>query len=252
MCIILFAFNYHPEFKLILAANRDEFYNRPTGYLALQPDNQTYCGKDLKEGGTWFGVRKNGNLSAVTNYRSTAKMKDDVISRGLIVADSLKADQNDLQGYISELSYKREQSNGYNLVFGNVDSLHYYSNTVNKHIKINPGIHGLSNAFFNTNWPKIKRGKNQLEEILSEDFDADMIFQLLMDRELADDKDLPDTGVKRDIEKILSPIFINSEEYGTRSSTVLLIGKDSKVYLEERSYNNKAEIINEVNFTFWI
>ncbi len=243
MCLILFAFKAHPGYKLILAANRDEFYNRPTapaGWWEDHPD--LLAGKDLKAGGTWLGITKKGRIAAVTNYRGKGIQKQEALSRGTLVRDYLISEVPGA-AYSGELIKMSPRYNGFNLIFGDVDNLYYYSSMKNQVMQVQPGIHGLSNAFLDTPWVKVVKGKQALEEEVLKPGDISMaaVFDLLKDTDTAPDDQLPDTGIGTAYERLLSPLFIRAEGYGTRSSTLLLVDQDNQVRFIEKSFIPRAE-----------
>lgn len=240
MCLILFAHKVHPNYKLVVAANRDEFYQRPTKPADYWEENQNIlAGKDLEAGGTWLGVTKKGRISLLTNYRDLKNIKSDAPSRGHLVSDFLSSDI-DAGQYLNDLAGKGDLYNGFNIICGDWDNLHYYGNYQKGVHKIAPGVHGLSNALLDTQWPKVVKGTEGLGKVMhSKDIDPDQLFELLYDDQTAVDEQLPDTGVGYDREKMLSPLFIKSEQYGSRCSTVLLVDQNDKVTFVERTYNVK-------------
>ncbi len=237
MCLILFAFQTHPVYKLIVAANRDEFYQRPTAPVHFWEDHpEILAGRDLEKMGTWMGINRSGRFAALTNYRNPNETTVGKRSRGEIVAGALKH-RGDMQDYIEHLTENDHLYPGYNLLAGDADELFYYSNIEQERKKLEPGIYGVSNHLLNTNWPKVEIGTRGLAEILNEKT-AELVpslFSLLYQTESASDERLPKTGVSLEWERILSPIFIKSENYGTRSSTVLLL-EDKKIHLFERVF----------------
>jgi len=242
MCLILFSYKNHSKYKLILAANRDEFYARPTKPLSEWNDNiRIYAGKDLKSGGTWMGVTDTGRFAALTNYRTPAEMRENAPTRGLLVSNFLESNDSPLD-YLIKTSIYASDYNGFNLLVGDKNDLYHYSN-ISKHFeKISPGIHGVSNHLLNTPWPKVEKGKTELEKIISsnDEIAIDKIFELLSDKTKPADNQLPDTGVGIELERMLSSIFIESETYGTRASSILLIDRDNKITFIEKSYIRNA------------
>ncbi len=243
MCIIFFAYEKHPQYKLILAANRDEFYRRPTapaGFWKDAPD--VLAGRDLEKMGTWMGINKNGRFGAVTNYRDLSLIKENSLSRGNLVKNYITSDES-IEEYINKIKAEKDLYNPFNLLIGDVSELYYYSNIEDKVKRLNPGVYGLSNHLLNTLWPKVKRAKEKLEETIyhGEALDIERLFDILFDKWTPKDKDLPDTGVSLEWERTLSPIFIESSDYGTRASTVLLIDKDNHVTFIEKSLINTTK-----------
>ncbi|KON86333.1 hypothetical protein AF332_05535 [Sporosarcina globispora] len=234
MCLILFAYKVHPAYKLIVAANRDEFYERPTAPAHFWEDHPAIlAGRDLSKMGTWMGVTKNGRFAALTNYRDPSEVAEGKRSRGDLVADFLKG--SDLPAdFMIMASENRSSYPGYNLLAGNLDELYYYSNVEDRIEQLQPGVYGVSNHVLNTAWPKVKKGKKGLLKLIenaSGNLTEDL-FTLLQNADPAPDDMLPKTGVSLEWERILSPLFIKSEGYGTRSSTVMLMSEYEIFYRE--------------------
>lgn len=248
MCLIAFAYKDHHRYDLIFAANRDEFYGRPTKAAAFWKEYpEILAGRDLEAGGTWMGVTKNGSLAAITNYRDPSIRKEDSPSRGHLVLDYLK-DPKKPEQYLDEVDQKADMYNGFSIFAGSVGGLMFYSNQQRSKISVKPGIHGLSNHLLDTPWPKVVRAKEQLQNIISEgNFSEEDVFSLLQDETRPADHRLPDTGIPKEIEKQVSPIFIRGEEYGTRSSTLLLIDKSGEVAFTEQRYAPGTKQVEEVN-----
>ncbi len=168
MCLLIFALNYHPDYKLVLLANRDEFYARPTA-KAHEWDcaGKVIAGKDLQAGGTWLGIDKKGRFSAITNYRDPKNIKTEAPSRGELVQNYLLS-QTDPLKYMFQVQFKAQNFNGFNLLVGNREDIFYYSNYAKSIQKIGDGIHGLSNHLLNTYWYKVGLGKEKLENYLNQ------------------------------------------------------------------------------------
>lgn len=254
MCLILVAHRAVPGQVLVLAANRDEFFARPTGpadYWKNAP--YVLAGRDLEKGGTWMGVTRDGRWAAVTNYRDGGRSVTGSRSRGELVARYL------LQGssaatYAASVANEGAEYNGFNLLVGDSEAAHYVSNRGAVPRALEPGIYGLSNHLLDTPWPKVERGKRQLEALLDGDpgDPAEPLLALLADRRTAAEEALPETGVSRDWEKLLSAAFIRAPGYGTRASSVLLIGQDGEVSLRERSFGPSAELLEDRRFHFTV
>lgn len=248
MCLCLFAINQHDEYPFILLANRDEFRKRPAAKAGFWEDHpHVLAGRDLQQMGTWLGVNKAGNIAFLTNYRDPKFFNRPGPSRGALVADFLKGTQ-DSKLYLESIK-EPEEYNGFNLVTGTANNLHYFSNVENEIKPIEAGIHGLSNAFLNTSWPKVDEGKSQLQAaIKANDLENGGLFSILRDDHIADSNILPDTGVGEELEKMLSPRFINTEEYGTVCSTVIKMNRNGMIHFEERSFDLYGQEIGQVNF----
>jgi uncharacterized protein with NRDE domain len=239
---------------LVLAANRDEFYDRPTkpaSFWEEKPD--LLAGRDLKAGGTWLGITRKGRIAAITNYRQPQVEKEQAPSRGNLVSDFLKGD-DDVDVYLAYLTKNGSKYNGHNLIFGYENQLCWYSNRGGHNHNLSPGLYGLSNHLLDTPWPKVVRVKEAMERLLSERvvIDPEEIFSILRDRRLADDTSLPDTGIGFERERVLSPIFIISPGYGTRSSTIISIDQEDNVIFAERTYNEDPDHATTVTYEFRI
>ena len=251
MCLIAFAYNVHPSYRLILAANRDEFYERPSSSADFWKDNpDVLAGRDLKNGGTWLGITRDGKFAAVTNYRDPSTLKSGAPSRGKIVSDYLIGNHN-VENYLNIVSSKVFQYNSFNLLLGDDNGLFVFSSRGEQQ-KLKPGIYGLSNHLLNTPWPKVVRSRRMLKAALEkkgDDLEA-KLFDLLADRRVPPDDKLPSTGIGLEWERLLSSIFIESPIYGTRSSTVLLIGKNRRVRFVEKVFDGQKEPWIASRFSF--
>ncbi len=252
MCLIVFANNVHKHYKLIFAANRDEFYNRPSEQAEFWNDfPDLLAGKDLQAGGTWMGITRQGKFAAITNFRDLKNHKNDAPSRGNLTLDFLANDIHP-EDYYNSLKPQLKNFNGFNLILGTVDALYYFSNKTEYLKKLEPAIHGISNALLDTSWPKVEKSKNHLQRLVQRDeIHPWEVLDILKDSTLAKDKELPDTGVGLELERVLSPVFIKSEKYGTRCSSVVMVDKDNNVkFLEKFYFNNSGHFSNrEFKFT---
>lgn len=250
MCLITFAYKVSPEYPLILLANRDEFYDRPTKkahYWQDKGQTEILAGRDLKAGGTWMGVGKNGKWAAVTNHRDIENIKKDAPTRGDLVPQFLTSNLSGKE-YLAELKQDASKYNGFNLLVGDATGIFHYANISDKITELQPGIHGLSNALLNTPWPKLNRAKDNLENKVQEnDLSKEELFKILNDKTKAQESQLPDTGLSTAFEKEVSSIFIDTEGYGTRCSTLLLKDQKGKMKFVERRFNNGG-VVGEDEF----
>jgi uncharacterized protein with NRDE domain len=254
MCLILFAHRHHPQYSLVLAANRDEYFDRPTAPAHFWKDApHLLAGRDLREGGTWLGITRSGRVAAVTNYRDPASVKSGAPSRGKLVLDFLLG-EGDPREYLKRLQGTAAAYNGFNLVLGDMQGLHWYSNHGGEIRTLGPGLYGLSNHLLDTPWPKVAEGKKALGGLLSQQLRPapEALFEILSDRTRPGDEELPDTGVGLEWERVLSSRFILSPVYGTRSSTVLLVDAGARVTLLERTFNSDPDHASTVCFEFRI
>lgn len=240
MCLIAFAYDAHPDYRLVLAANRDEFYERPTAPLAYWEDHPNLlAGRDLLQQGTWMGITTGGRIAAITNYRDPHNIKSCAPSRGHLVSNFLLGHMPP-DRYLESISSSAKLYNGFNLIVGDRSHLFYFSNYAERMRKIEAGIHGLSNHLLDTPWPKVLRCKDRLGNLLKTDdsISEDRIWELLKDQTPAAKKSLPDTGVDPAWERALSPIFIASPGYGTRSSSIITIDRRGTINITEITWQN--------------
>jgi uncharacterized protein with NRDE domain len=238
MCLIFISIKSHPTYKLVIAANRDEFYNRKTAPAAYWEDHpEILGGRDLEAFGTWLGMTRHGKISMITNYRDPKNIDPHAPSRGKLVSDYLLNDISPDQ-YLIDLEPEAKKYNGFNLITGTTDELWYFSNYRKGIERLDSGLYGLSNRLLDTPWPKVERGKVKMNSILqSKKIEPDHLFELLYDVETATDDELPDTGIGLERERALSSMFIKSTGYGTRCSTVILVDHENNVSFSERVYD---------------
>jgi len=250
MCLIVFALRPNHRLPLVVAANRDEFYSRETLPLAPWADAPwIFGGRDLQAGGTWLGVTQDGRFAALTNIREKNRSQLGKRSRGELVADFLRGRQSPAD-YLAEVARHLDDYAGFNLLLGNLHELYYLNSRERQPQKLPAGIYGLSNAALDTPWPKLERCRADLAEALDEhEPQTDALFALLADRQQAADKELPDTGLTLDFERLLSSPFIASRDYGTRASTVLLRHADGSMWLGERRFGANGIYLGESSFT---
>ena len=254
MCLILTALDSHRNYPLVIAANRDEFYDRPTAPAAFWGDRPWMLGgRDLTAGGTWLGIDRRGRFAAVTNYRQGERETAAPRSRGLLVSDFLAAGI-DAGTYVTQVERESALYNGFNLLVGDARELRYFSNREGRARVLGTGIYGLSNHLLDTDWPKVTSSKSALRALLS-DAGAELVpslFALLADRRQAVDESLPQTGIGLQWERLLSSAFISSQEYGTRSSTVVLVGRDGGILFVERRFGPGGVPAGEARYEFQV
>ncbi|MCB1917119.1 MAG: NRDE family protein [Rhodocyclaceae bacterium] len=238
MCLIAFAWQCHPLFPLVVAANRDEFFDRPA--LPAQwwrhGDIDLFAGRDLKAGGTWLGVGANRRFAALTNVRNPAALMPDAPSRGTLVPEFI-AGNTRVDDALAQLGDSAEPYNGFNLLLYDGERLGLFESPRRQGRIIEPGVHALSNADLDAPWPKQQRAAAGLARALDQLPSAQPLVELMRDDRPAPDLALPTTGVPRDWERALSSLFIRAPGYGTRCTTTLLFGRDGSVQFEERSWN---------------
>jgi uncharacterized protein with NRDE domain len=253
MCLILFALQAHADFPLVVAANRDEAYARPTAPAAFWQDHpDVYGGRDLEMGGAWMGLTRHGRFAAVTNYRDGMPKGTAPRSRGELVGGFLTGTQA-AQPFLQTIATRKSEYAGFGVLAGDLHALWFLSNYGNGVAPITPGIHGLSNHLLDTPWPKVATGKRELASLVKGDARAlpDKLFDMLADRSVAAPEDLPDTGVGKLREKELGPKFIAVDDrYGTRASTVIIVNRSGDVNYIERSFGARGRYLDEVAVRF--
>lgn len=250
MCLLSFAIDGHSRYRLVLAANRDENFVRPTAPARFWDDApQLLGGRDLEAGGTWLGVTRNGRLAALTNYYGPEEYAPHKLSRGWLVTDFLNGNLSP-DGYLDHLQQTGGSHNGFGLVFGDTSGLNYYTNRGPSISGLSSKVHGLSNHLLDTNWPKVVNIKAGLQRAVANNdiINPDDLFNLLSDRTRYADQLLPDTGVGIERERTLSSIFVVREEFGTRCSTVILIDRANRMTFLERSFDAHQNITGTVEF----
>lgn len=238
MCLIVLAVDVHPDFPLVVVANRDEFYARPSAPLhAWGEPMGVWAGKDMSHGGTWAAWSRDGRFAALTNIRRPDALQPGSRSRGELPLRYLQQGVSN-EDFFQELAESRNSYAPFNLICGQWDALYHLSSDAMEPQPLQSGLHGLSNATLNTPWPKVTASRDSLQAYLGEVErpEPDALFDCLKAREVFPDSELPDTGVGLEWERTLSPQFIVSEAYGTRSTMVVMMDRTGSVTLSERNY----------------
>jgi uncharacterized protein with NRDE domain len=253
MCLLLISYNTHPGYPLIVAANRDEFYHRPAEKAHFWKDYPgVLAGRDSEAGGTWLGITRSGRFAAITNYRDMNSIKEYAPSRGLLTLNFLTSEILPVK-YGYSLSEKSDEYNGYNLLFSDMETLYYFSNRTKNLRQLPAGVYGLSNHLLDTPWPKVVKSKEAfLKTVSDQTILPESIFDILSDDRQAPDDQLPDTGLSIELERAVSPVFIKSDRYGTRSSTVLIRNSNNEVLFIEKSLDIKRGEWDESRYVFKI
>ena len=251
MCLALFALDAHPAYALVIAANRDEHFARPAAPAAWWKEGWV-AGRDLEAGGTWLALTRAGRFALVTNVREPGLRDTSAPSRGALVTRAV-ADATPPAQSVAKIVAATSAYNGYNLVAGDPSSVAWGSNRRSGVRALGAGIHGISNAALDAPWPKVVRSKETLDAWCREaERDIEALFAGLADRTLATDAELPATGVTLEWERRLSAPFIVAPDvgYGTRCSTVILIGRDGRARFVERTFDPAGNRIGDVDLRF--
>jgi len=240
MCLLVLAWMSHPRYRLVVAANRDEFHDRPAAPLAWWNDGTPMlAGRDLAAGGTWLGITRAGRFGAVTNFRDLKHAPaPDAPSRGSVVPGFLAGDAEP-GDFFAHLRGSAARYAGFNALAAGARSLFYFSNGDDTPAReLEPGIYGLSNHRLDSPWPKLLKTRARLAaEIDGDEPDVAALFELLADRAPADEGTQPDSGLPPEMQRALSSPFVLHPRYGTRCSTVLLAGHDGVTVVAERRFD---------------
>ena len=236
MCLIALHWQPRAPVPLIIAANRDEFYARPTQALHRWADQPIVAGKDLQANGTWLGVSLSGRVAALTNYRDPSQNHLGTPSRGDITTAFLTGSDTSEQ-YLQALAARADTYNPFNLLVFDGRSLMGFESRHRRAFKLPEGVSVVSNADFNVPWPKVARLRDGFTQTLKPSGpDSNALLALLSDHRTAAVEDLPQTGIPLEWEKALSAEFIQTPDYGTRASSVVLVGRNRADFVE-RSFD---------------
>lgn len=238
MCLILVAWRVHPDYPLVVAANRDEFFARPAAEAAWWKDaKDVFAGRDLEAGGTWLGLARDGRFAGLTNFRDPPRNRNDAPSRGALVADFLTGGESTAAA-LARLQTQGPRYNAFNLFVSDGNSLGIYESASGSARILEPGIYALSNHLLDTPWPKVTAGKSRLARALRALPDDTPLRELLRDDRPAPDAALPRTGVSLAWERMLSSAFIRAPGYGTRCSTVITRDRHGWMHVTESTWND--------------
>lgn len=249
MCLLVFAWKTVPGHPLIFAGNRDERHARASQAAGFWPDVPAIlAGRDLEAGGTWLGVTQGGRFAVVTNYREGPNPHSGPRSRGRLTTEFLRGGLPAPE-YLQHVTRVAHDYAAFSLIVGDADDLWYFSNRNGaKPRAIAPGIHGLSNHMLDTPWPKVTRSKARLGALLEQGRASDdALLALLADRTPAPVNELPDTGIGREREQAISPVFVLNPEYGSRCSSVIFLAPQ-RIQFTERRFNSWGEALETRSF----
>ena len=264
MCLLVLAWQAHPRYRLVVAANRDEFHERPTAALAKWPaPAEILAGRDLRANGTWLGLDHRRYFGVITNFRELQRPRSEAPSRGALIPRYLtdgspEAPWASAASFLNRLELEASGYSAFNLLLSDGDSLWYASNRAQPFAReLPPGVYGLSNQFLDTPWPKLRRVRRRFDAWLVHsrglsgpaNASATGLFDLLDDRATATaDEELPQTGITPEWERVLSAPFVLHPDYGTRCSTVLLLEPSGAGYLAERRFDSGGARTGETEF----
>jgi uncharacterized protein with NRDE domain len=252
MCLLVLAWHAHPRYHLVVAANRDEFHERPAAPLAKWgPVDDILAGRDLRAQGTWLGLNRQRRFGVITNFRDLQRPRPDAPTRGALIPDYLRG-MSGAEDFLAGLEPQAPRYSGFNLLLTDRDSLWYASNRAEEFARrLSPGVYGLSNEFLDTPWPKLRRVRRRFDAWLGDPGNgtAANLFALLDDRATATaDEELPRTGISEEWERVLSAPFVLNPDYGTRASTILLLEPSGAGLLAERRFDPQGTLLGETQF----
>jgi uncharacterized protein with NRDE domain len=256
MCLLVMAWRAHPHYRLIVAANRDEFHARPTAALAVWQDApDILAGRDLSAQGTWLAVDRQRRLGIITNFRDVQARRPEAPSRGGLIPDWLLHNAKPA-AFLGQLEPKAQRYVGFNLLLNDADSLWYASNRAPRFAAtLQPGIYGLSNLLLDTPWPKLTRVREKfaqwLETAATSNAPAppaarERLFDMLADRT----RSLPESPagarpVPPEWVEVLSSPFVVHPVFGTRCTTVVMIGNDGSLCIQERRFGPDGAVTGQ-------
>lgn len=252
MCLILVAWNAHPDYPLVVAANRDEFLARPAApahWWTDAPD--LLAGRDLEAGGTWMGVSRSGRFAALTNYRDPTRHLPGAPSRGALVRDCLTASTATI-ATLDRIAAVSARYAGFNMLVSDGATLGIHESTTGSVRTLAPGIHALSNHLLDTPWPKVQRARASFTKVITRLPDHGQLLATLTDTTAAGDAYLPATGVSPEWERWLSPAFIRAPGYGTRCSTVITRDHSGRTQFSEWTWSKDATLLSQVVHTYTV
>jgi uncharacterized protein with NRDE domain len=252
MCLILLGWRAHSQYPLVLAANRDEYHERPSAAAAWWPGPAgVLAGRDLKQGGTWLGVTRGGKFAALTNYRGAAVQRPNAPSRGALVTEALESGRSIFETLV-HLREVGPHYNPFNMIFSDGAGLGVFESVRGEGRELGPGIYGLSNHLLDTPWPKVQNAKSRLTEVLGDPGEEAAILHLLRDDEPAPDAALPSTGIGLEWERLLSSAFVRADDYGTRCSTVFRVDRGARARFDEWTWDRAGRETRWCTYRFGV
>jgi len=252
MCLIAIAWQARRDLPLMVAANRDEWRERPTKAAHWWPERtELLAGRDLQAGGTWMGITRGGRFAAVTNFRDPSDKRSTARSRGTLVTEFLFGSDTPAR-FLANLSPRASDYNAFNIIVGDGASLFYYGSREGQPRAIEPGVHAISNHVLDEPWPKVVAGKIAMNQALDDRDPMGVLFAMLSDEERPSDEELPATGVPLEWERRLGAALITGKDYGTRASTVLAVTNHGEAIFEERTRGPDGEVTQTVREAFTV
>jgi len=251
MCLVVFSYKENTESlkafpgSLILAANRDEYYERPTKNMHWWEPEEILAGKDLQAGGTWLAVSNDGRFAVLTNFKELANGKESLKSRGELISNYITSKGVSSKEYLE--NFKERNYAGFNLLLGDKEGIHYISNRNEGVEKLESGIHALGNLLLNTQTKKSIKIKNQFKELLQTNPNEDVLLEF-MRGDSGDLSNLDMDGFKETEHEEIPYRFIKSNVYGTRCTTLLTIDLNGKYKITEQNYSKKGNKTEKISY----
>ncbi len=255
MCLLVLGWQVHPRYRLVVAANRDEFHERPTAAMGkwAPPDDDIIAGRDLRAGGTWLAMDRARRFGVITNFRELQRPSPDAPSRGGLIPSYLRNPAGAGE-YLRQLQPVAREYSGFNLLLMDDTSLWYASNRSEQFARpLSPGIYGLSNQYLDTPWPKLLRVRRRFDALVmqSGEISKSELLSILADPTQAGTNEaLPDTGLSPEWEQLLSSPFVRNDEYGTRCSSLVLLEYSGALSLQERRFDSLGSPTSDTELTF--
>ena len=253
MCLIVFSYQENKESSkafpgsLILAANRDEYYERPTESMHWWESEGVLAGKDLQAGGTWLAISDDGRFAAITNYKEPTNGNTDLKSRGELVSNYITSKEVTSSEYLENIKGKNYA--GFNLLLGDKEGIHYFSNRTEEVDKLEPGIHAVGNLLLNSQTKKSIKVKNQFKELLQTNPDEVALMEF-MKQDSGDLSDLDMAGFKETEHEEIPYRFIKSDYYGTRNTTIITINETGEYKISEQNFSENGKKLEKTSFQF--
>ncbi len=251
MCLVVFSYKENKESlkafpgSLILAANRDEYYERPTKNMHWWGPEEILAGKDLQAGGTWLAVSNDGRFAVLTNFKELANGEESLKSRGELISNYITSKGVSSKEYLENI--KERNYAGFNLLLGDKEGIHYISNRSEGIEKLESGIHSLGNLLLNTKTKKSIKIKNQFKELLQTNPNEDVLLEF-MRGDSGDLSNLDMAGFKETEHEEIPYRFIKSNVYGTRCTTLLTIDPNGKYKITEQNYSKKGNKTEKISY----
>ena len=250
MCLVVFSYKENKESlkafpgSLILAANRDEYYERPTKNMHWWEPEEILAGKDLQARGTWLAVSNDGRFAVLTNFKELANGKEPLNSRGELVSNYITSKGVSSKEYLE--NFKEGNYAGFNLLLGDKEGIYFISNRSEEIEKLESGIHVLGNLLLNSQTKKSIKIKNQFKELLQTNPDEDALLEF-MKGDSGDLSNLDMAGFKETEHEEIPYRFIKSNVYGTRCTTLLTIDLNGKYRITEQNYSKKGNKTEKIS-----